>query len=185
MICSKTSLVDILNPWTFCLREDKCCLGFFPWALEKLKHKAYVTMMFSLTFISLLVDPNIGITVVCHGSCVASPGSLCDLSVCVLIISIILGKWAVVWSWYWCDIQTIWIMLQIGTINCFVCSGFRFSLVYSDTHRCGFPVSLQYNLFSYFTACNDCLPFTSVLLLSISSVKTRHFKPFCLVFLHF
>lgn len=138
--------------------------------------------MFSLTFISLLAHPNVGITVVCCGSCIACPGSLCDLFVCVLIIAIILGKGAVVRSWYWCDIQTIWIMLQASTSNCFVCSGSRFSLVYSNTHCCGFPISLQYNLFFYFTACNDCLPFTSVLLLSISSMKTRHLKPSYLIF---
>ena len=98
-------------------------------------------MMFTLT--------HIGIAVVCHCYCTVCPGSLSDLFVCVLVIVVILSKWSVVWSQYWCGIQTIWIMLQVGTINLFVCSDFRFSLMYSNTHCCGFPISLQYNLFFF------------------------------------
>jgi len=65
--------------------------------------------MFTLTYI--------GINVVSHCYCIVCPGSLCDLFVSVLVIAVTLGKGSVVWSRYWCGIQTIWIVLQVGTIK--------------------------------------------------------------------
>lgn len=83
-------------------------------------------------------------------------------------------------------VVSLWLCYKL--VQLFICSEFKFSLTYSNTptsviflYLCNINCSI--NCSFILCHCNDCTPFTTVLLLSIPSLKTRYLKVFYFIFL--